>query len=109
MSTTQTMYMRSIVADQPVVVQVPAVVSPRSIPGREQPADVGVDEASQRAADAVAVADVRRMGIALLVGERVVLAVVGHPLGHGPCIVMQPRIASAARTGAPASKPLCVK
>ena len=27
----------------------------------------------------------------------------------GPCIVMQPRIASSALIGAPASKPLCVK
>jgi hypothetical protein len=37
----------------------------------------------QEAAQTRAVADVRRMGVALLVGVGVVLAVVGHPVEHG--------------------------
>ena len=41
----------------------------------EQPADVRVPQAGQPAA----VPDVRAVGIALLVGERVMLAVVGDP------------------------------
>ena len=36
-------------------------------------------QAAQRAAQAAAVVDVRAVGVAWLVGERVVLAVVGHP------------------------------
>ena len=40
---------------------------------------MGVPEAAQDAADAVAVADVRAVRVALLVGVGVVLAVVGHP------------------------------
>ena len=45
----------------------------------EEPAHVGVEEAAQRAAPADAVVDVRAVRVALLVGERVVLAVVGDP------------------------------
>ena len=47
----------------------------------EQPAHVRVPEAGDRALDAAAVA-VRRVRVALLVGVRVVLAVVGHPRHH---------------------------
>ena len=50
--------------------------------GREEPAGVGVPEPAQRADDAVAVADVRAVRVALLVGELVVLAVVGDPGEH---------------------------
>ena len=50
----------------------------------EEPADVRVGEAAQRAAQAAAVAHVRAVGVALLIGEGVVLAVVRHPRDHGP-------------------------
>ena len=45
----------------------------------EEPAHVGVEEAAQGAAPAVAVVDVGAVRVALLVGEGVVLAVVGDP------------------------------
>jgi hypothetical protein len=45
----------------------------------EQPADVRVEEAPQRTAPADAVVDVRAVRVALLVGERMVLTVVGDP------------------------------
>ena len=45
-----------------------------------EPADVGVPEAAQ----AAAVADVRAVRVALLVGVGVVLAVVGDPADHRP-------------------------
>jgi hypothetical protein len=48
----------------------------------EKPADVGVEQTAQRCAPALAVPDVRAVWIALLVGEGVVLAVVGHPGDH---------------------------
>ena len=49
-----------------------------------EPAGVRVPEAAQRAHDAVAVADVRRVRIALDVGVGVVLAMVGDPVDDGP-------------------------
>ena len=48
--------------------------------GLEEPAGVGVPEALEPGA----VTDVRRVRVALLVGVRVVLAVVGHPVEHRP-------------------------
>jgi hypothetical protein len=42
-----------------------------------------------------ALADVGRMRIALLVGEGVVLAVVGDPVEHGPSTAIEPMIAKA--------------
>ena len=45
----------------------------------EDPADVGVGQAPQRTAPAVPMIDVRAVRVALLVGEGVVLAVVGDP------------------------------
>jgi hypothetical protein len=69
-------------ADRPVgdeVGRVAALV--RALRVQEQPADVRVGEAAQRAAQAVAVVDVRAVRIALEVGERMVLAVVGDPRG----------------------------
>jgi hypothetical protein len=50
----------------------------------EDPADVRVQQPAQGAAPAVAVVDVRAVRVALLVGERVVLAMVGDPRDHGP-------------------------
>jgi len=56
----------------------------------DEPADVGVQQAADRAEDAGAAADVRAVRVALLVGVRVVLAVVGDPVddraldGHRP-------------------------
>ena len=50
----------------------------------EEPAHVCVKEARERAAHPALVAHVRAVGVALLVGEGVVLAVVGHPGGHRP-------------------------
>ena len=50
--------------------------------GLEQPADVGVPQALDAAPEAGA-AQVRGVGVALLVGERVMLAVVGDPGDHG--------------------------
>jgi hypothetical protein len=49
--------------------------------GHGQPAHVGVVEAAQRAAQARAV-PMRRVRVALVVGEGVVLAVIGHPVDH---------------------------
>ena len=50
----------------------------------EEPADVGVEEALELRQDPVAVPDVGAVRIALLVGEGVVLAVVGDPGDHRP-------------------------
>ena len=67
--------------EEAVVVEVAAVLAPLlHAEVREQPADVRVDEALRRAPRAVAVADVRRVRVARLVRERVVLAMVGDPL-----------------------------
>ena len=55
----------------------------RAALGGEEPAGVRVPEAAQHAGGAVAVADVRAVRVALLVGVGVVLAVVGHPAHHG--------------------------
>ena len=68
--------------DERVVVQV-APVAPAALHalGGHEPAHVRVEEAGE--APEHAVAPVRRVGVPLAVGERVVLAVVGHPLGHG--------------------------
>src|SRR3712207_8055457 len=49
----------------------------------EQPPHVGVQQAAQRAAQAAPVIDVRAVGIAVDVGERVMLAVIGHPGDDG--------------------------
>ncbi len=54
----------------------------RAAVGVEQPAHVRVPEPVQRAQEAVAVADVRGVRVALLVGVGVVLAVVGDPGDH---------------------------
>ena len=70
-------------ADRRVVDQVAGVaVLLAALRVQEQPAEVGVREAAQRAAPAVAVVDVRRVRIARHVGEGVVLAVVGDPGDH---------------------------
>jgi hypothetical protein len=45
----------------------------------EEPPDVRVEEALELGQDALAVADVRAVRVALLVGEGMVLAVVGDP------------------------------
>jgi hypothetical protein len=58
-----------------------------------------VSETTDGTGEAVAVPDVRRMRVTRLVGERMVLAVVGDPLMIGPCMVMQPRIPSVTLTG----------
>src|SRR3954469_20523668 len=50
----------------------------------KQPADVGVQQAAQRTAQADAVVDVRAVRVARPVRERVVLAVVGDPRDHRP-------------------------
>src|SRR5207237_6216637 len=50
----------------------------------EQPAHVRVEQPPQGAAPAPAVADVGTVRVTLLVGERVVLAVVGDPGDHRP-------------------------
>ena len=50
----------------------------------EQPADVRVREPAQRPAQADAVIDVGAVRIALAIGERVVLAMVGDPGDDGP-------------------------
>ena len=50
----------------------------------EDPADVRVEQAAERATPAAAVVDVRAVRIAVLIGELVVLAVVGDPLDHRP-------------------------
>ena len=64
----------------------------------EEPADVRVEEPADRAAPAAAVADVRAVRVALLVGERVVLAVVGDPGDHRAFDRGRPEAASTART-----------
>ena len=72
-------------AEQAVVVEVLAVLAALlHAEVREEPADVRVDEAAHRAERAVAVADVRRVRVAGLVREGVVLAVVGDPLRERP-------------------------
>ncbi len=50
--------------------------------GLEQPADVCVPQARDHPAQAGAMPGVRAVRVALFVGERVVLAVVGHPVDH---------------------------
>ena len=71
--------------DQRAVVQIlpvePALFHPEV---REHPADVRVDESLQRLAHPVTVPRVRRVRVALLIGERVVLSVIGDPLGQRP-------------------------
>ena len=52
--------------------------------GAEQPPHMRVPQARHHSPQARAVAGVGAMGVALLVGERVVLAVVGHPVDHRP-------------------------
>ena len=54
----------------------------QALDAREAPADVRVQQPAQRAAQPVPVVDVRRVRVALLVGERMVLAVVGDPGDH---------------------------
>src|SRR5206468_1730037 len=49
----------------------------------EEPADVRVEEPLELGPDALAVAHVRAVRVALLIRERVVLAVVGDPGDHG--------------------------
>ena len=72
-------------ADEPVLVEIlPVLAALLHAEVREQPADVRVDEAAHRAERAVAVAGVRRVRVAGLIRERVVLAVVGHPLRERP-------------------------
>ena len=72
-------------AEHAVVVEVLAVLPPvLHAQVREEPADVRVDEAAHRAGRAVAVADVRGVRVAGLVGEGVVLAMVGDPLRERP-------------------------
>ena len=67
-------------ADHRVVDEVARVaLLQRALGVDEQPADVRVEQAAQRAAHAAAVTDVRAVRVALLVGVRVVLAVVGDP------------------------------
>ena len=61
----------------------------------EQPAEVRVPEPAQRPGEAAAVA-VRAVRVALVVGVRVVAAVVGHPADHGP---LDRHRAAAPRTG----------
>ena len=71
-------------ADEPILVEIAPVLAALLHPEVvEHPADVGVHEAAQRAPEPVSVA-VRRVRVARLVRERVVLAVVGHPLRHRP-------------------------
>ena len=68
-----------------VVVQVPSVLSTLfHAQVREHPADVRVHKAGERAPGALRVAGVRRVRATLLVRERVVLAVIGHPLRRRP-------------------------
>jgi hypothetical protein len=45
----------------------------------EQPPDVRVQQPAQRTAPAMAVVDVRTVRVALPIGERMMLAMVGHP------------------------------
>jgi len=53
--------------------------APAAVRVQEEPADVRVRQAPERALEAGAVVDVRAVRIALSVRERVVLAMVGHP------------------------------
>ena len=50
----------------------------------EEPPEVRVEEAPEGPPPAASVADVRTVGVALLVGEGVVLAVIGDPGDHRP-------------------------
>ena len=71
--------------DQAIVVQVLAVLTSLLHPHvLEEPADVGVEEPLHRAPVPLAVPDVRRVRVTLLIGERVVLPVVGDPLRDRP-------------------------
>ena len=98
-------------AEQAVVVEVLAVLAALlHAEVREEPADVRVDEAAHRAERAVPVADVRRVRVAGLVRDRVVLAVVGDPLReralHRHAAEDRERRLDDA---VPVSKPRCVK
>ena len=59
----------------------------------EEPAEVGVEEAVERA-----------VRVALAVGEGVVLEVVGGPVDRPPCIAIEPRIRKTACTDGRVSK-----
>ena len=69
----------------------------RALGVEEQPPEMRVEQAAQRAADVPTVVDMRRVRIAFLVGERVVLAVRRDPCDHrsleggGPKHAEQPR------------------
>ena len=74
-----------------VLVQLGRVALPVGLAlGLEQPAGVRVPEAAQTAA----VTDVRAVRVALLVGVRVVLAVVGDPVEHRALDRSEPRTAN---------------
>ena len=70
---------------EPVLVQVAAVLDAAlEARGREEPADVRVPEAEHVLGERVAVSGVRGVRVSGPVGARVVLAVVGDPLGERP-------------------------
>ena len=70
--------------DQQVVVEILPVVVASFHPFEvEQPAHVRVEEPPQGSPGIRGEAGMWRVRVAFLVGERVMLAVVGHPLGHG--------------------------
>lgn len=66
-------------------------------------------EAAQRAAQAVAVVDVRAVRVADLVGEGMVLTVIGDPGGDRALDRRLPRIASVPRTTRLVLNARCVK
>ena len=72
-------------ADQTVLVEIATVLPAalHSLEG-EEPADVSVGEPLDRGRRALVVAGVRRVGVAVLVRQRVVLPMVRHPLRHRP-------------------------
>ena len=75
-----------------IAVEILPVFDPFHAEVREEPTDVGMHEASDRSQRTISVTDVRQdVEIARLIGQRVMLAMVGHPLISGPCMVMQPR------------------
>jgi hypothetical protein len=69
---------------------------------------VGVQQPAQRAGQADAVVDVRAVGIAQAVGERVVLSGSATQEMAGPSIAAEPRTARTARTAGAALKLRCV-
>ena len=72
-------------ADELVVVEIlPVLAALLHAEVREEPADVRVDEAADGTERSVRVSGVRRVRVAGLVRERVVLAVVGDPLRERP-------------------------